>query len=246
VLEAGTATAQNRRDHMEDFPRVVHPFAGREDSLYAAVFDGHNGGAVARRASQELHGRLAVELEAGRAARAALPVVFHAFDESVAAVPCGAVAAVLVLEGASLTVANAGDSHVVVVTRGGAEVLTVDHRLTNEAEFRRVVAAGAQIRGAYVCLPEGSGLMCTRALGDRDYRQIGIIAEPDVATRTLGEEDRWIVAATDGVWDGLEPEDVGRLARAASTAKGAAAAIRDAALGASGDNIAVVAVRLHA
>ena len=143
-----------------------------------------------------------------------------------------------------MTVANAGDSHVALVSRGAVEQLTTDHRLTTEAEHRRVVAAGARIEGPYVCLRRGFGLMCTRSLGDRDFRKIGIIAEPDVSIRALGPEDEWIVLGTDGVWDGLAPEAVADLVRSAATAKAAAEGIRDSALDANTDNVSVVAIRL--
>lgn len=85
--------------------------------------------------------------------------------------------------------------------------------------------------------------MCTRALGDRQFRRIGIIAEPAVSTRTLAAEDAWLIAATDGVWDGLEPSAVGHLARAASTAREAADSVLAAAVEACTDNVTVVAVR---
>ena len=245
VYDAAAVTAKGGRDHMEDFAHVEHGFAGQDDRLYAGVFDGHGGDAVSRRASHELHLLLAAELRGGDTLEAALPRAFRAFDEAVAAESCGSTAAVLILMGRLVTVANAGDSHIVLVSRGGAETLTEDHRLTNEAEYRRVVAAGARIWGPYACLPDGTGLMCTRALGDRGFRGIGIISEPRVASRKVSSGDEWIVAGTDGVWDGLDPEAVARLALAAATAGQAAERIRDAALAANTDNVGVVAIRLQ-
>ena len=242
MFEVAVAAAQNRRDHMEDFAHVEGDFLGRRDGLYAGVFDGHGGAGVARRAAAELHRIAAAEMASAPPADA-LRSAFRAFDESVAAEPSGAAAVVAVLFGPDLVVANAGDSHAVLVSPDRAELLTTDHRLTNEAEFRRVAAAGAQIQGPYACLPGGAGLMCTRSLGDRAYRGIGIIPEPEVRTRALAAEEAWLIAATDGVWDGLEPEAVAHIARGAFAAKDAAAAIRDAAIGACGDNVTVVAVR---
>lgn len=223
--------------------RVERPFAGREDRLYAGVFDGHGGDAVSRRAAGELHVLLAAELGAGSTSVTAIRGAFHTLDEGVAGEDCGSTAAILVLEPSMITVANAGDSHILLVSRGGAALLTTDHRLTNEQERERVVAAGARIWGPYACLPDGSGLMCTRSLGDRGFRQIGISPEPSIASRTLTPEDDWVVAGSDGVWDSLEPELVGRIARKATTARLAAERVRDAALESGTDNVAVVAIR---
>lgn len=229
---------------MEDFVRVEQPFAGGDDRMYAAVFDGHGGEAVSHRASRELHGIVAAELASGVPTGSALAAAFRTFDDRVAAESSGSTAAVVVLEGRAATVANAGDSHVALVSRGGVAVLTVDHRLTNEGEYRRVVAAGAEIDGAYAFLPGGPGLMCTRSLGDRQFRRIGIVAEPDVSARETGHEDEWIILGSDGVWDGTTAEDVAGIARRATTAQLAAEGIRDAALAASSDNVSVVAIRL--
>jgi len=237
------ATAQNGRPYMEDFVHVEQPFAGRDDSLYAGVFDGHGGAAVARRAAKEMHGLVAAGIVRELPTGIAIATAFRAFDDSVAAEASGSVAAVLVLQGPHLTVGNAGDSHVLLVSRTESAILTNDHRLTNEAELRRVVAAGAEISGPYACIPGGGGLMCTRSLGDREFRRIGIIAEPEVTSRTLTEEDVWILSGSDGVWDGLEPELVARIARTATAAKDAAERIRDAAVENNRDNVSVVAVR---
>ena len=244
MREAAVASAQGRRRHMEDTAHVEPYFTGREDSLYAGVFDGHGGEAVSRKAAEQLHGLLAAEIVAGRSLPSAIPRAFQTFDDSVRAEPSGSTAAIAVLVGGDLTVGNAGDSHVALVSRGGVSLLTTNHRLTNETEYRRVVAAGATVRGRYACLADGSGLECTRSLGDRGFRRIGILAEPQVATRLLAGEDDWIVAATDGVWDALEVEEVGRLVRDASTAGLAAEKTRDAALATGDDNVTVVAVRL--
>lgn len=229
---------------MEDAAHVEPAFAGRGDSLYIGVFDGHGGDAVARKAAAQLHALLAAEVAAGRPLVSGIPRAFRAFDDRVAGEPCGSTAAIAVLVAGELTVGNAGDSHVALVSRGGVSVLTTNHRLTNETEYRRVAASGASIRGRYACLADGSGLECTRSLGDREFRRIGILPEPDVATRSLAGEDEWVVAATDGVWDVLEVEEVGRLVRGASTAASAAGTTRDAALAAGNDNVTVVAVRL--
>ena len=244
MRDVAAVTARGRRDHLEDFVRVEQPFAGGADVLYAAVFDGHDGEAVSLRASREMHGRVAAEMESGRPVEAAIREAFRAFDEDVAGEAGGTTAAVAVLQGRGLTVANAGDSHVLLVSRGGGTVLTTDHRLTSGTEFRRVVAAGARIQGPYVCLPDGRGLMCTRSLGDRELRGVGVIPEPALDSRPLAVEDEWLVLASDGVWDGLDAGTVARLAREAPTARLAANRIRDAALAASPDNVGVVAVRL--
>ncbi|RWW34671.1 hypothetical protein GW17_00000532 [Ensete ventricosum] len=51
------------------------------------------------------------------------------------------------------------------------------------------------------------GLAMTRALGDFQLKDNGIISVPQVAHRRLTSRDRFIVLATDGVWDALSNEE---------------------------------------
>jgi len=228
---------------MEDFVHVEPSFADHPERMYVGVFDGHGGESVARLAARDLHGLLAAELRADVEEPEAFSRTFQSFDESVAEETGGAVAAVLLLERDAAWVANAGDVTVVLVSRGGERVLTADHRLGNPVEYDRVRKAGAIIERPYAFLPNGDGLMPTRSLGDRPFRAIGILAEPEVSSFTLTQRDAWIVVGTDGVFDFLEPETVARLVRAATTANLAAERIRDAALQVSDDNVTVVAIR---
>jgi serine/threonine protein phosphatase PrpC len=58
-------------------------------------------------------------------------------------------------------------------------------------------------------------------------------------------DDVAMVAATDGVWDVLGPEDAARVVRLAATAQAAAQALIDRALAADAhDNVTAVVVRL--
>jgi len=242
VYEVAGRTAQGKREHMEDFVRVVQPFGG-SDGLYAAVFDGHGGEDVSRRGSDRLHEILAALWESEPAVDA-LTSAFKAFDGEVADEKGGSVATVSVLQGEWLSVANVGDCHALVVSESAQEIVTQGHRLTNQEEYDRVVAAGAKIRAPYMCLPGGRGLMTTRSFGDAAFKQIGNIAEPAIATRAMGPGDHWLILGSDGVWDFLAAEDVAAIVRPASSATVAADQLLDAVLPVSDDNVSVVIIRL--
>jgi serine/threonine protein phosphatase PrpC len=96
-------------------------------------------------------------------------------------------------------------------------------------------------------------LAMTRALGDIDFKRIGVHAEPSVLTASpLASGTRAYVMASDGVWDIMQFAAVGAIVRRPDligNAEAAAAAILDAALaqqrallGTSGDNATVVVV----
>lgn len=47
----------------------------------------------------------------------------------------------------------------------------------------------------------------SRALGDSAATRIGVLCTPGVQTIKLTPEDRYVVLATDGVWDGIELDE---------------------------------------
>jgi serine/threonine protein phosphatase PrpC len=81
--------------------------------------------------------------------------------------------------------------------------LTVQHRPSNEAERARVLACGALVDNGYVVDgPEPNKMISiTRSFGDKDVRALGIISKPDCSTVRLSDDDRYLVLATDGLWD---------------------------------------------
>jgi len=210
--------------------------------VLGAVFDGHGGSAVARLAARRFPALFRDALAGGpeAALRAALAGV-HREAEGLRG---GAAAATFYVDGPLVTVANAGDAHVVTVSGDTAVRLTEEHRITNEAELHRVVAAGATIWGPYVCLPSGDGLMVTRSLGDFEFERVGIIPEPVVSTHPL--RPGFLVAACDGLWDVMTAEELPGLLRDTESAEEAANRIAHEALHVrrTGDNLTVLAVRL--
>ena len=47
----------------------------------------------------------------------------------------------------------------------------------------------------------GGGLAITRALGDHAYKSFGVTAKPYVVKHVLRPFDKYLVIASDGVWD---------------------------------------------
>jgi len=52
------------------------------------------------------------------------------------------------------------------------------------------------------------GLAMSRSMGDKVAHSVGVTAEPDTLEFTLGLSDRYVVIASDGVWEFLSNEDV--------------------------------------
>lgn len=46
-----------------------------------------------------------------------------------------------------------------------------------------------------------------RSIGDHAVKNVGVIAEPVVTMHEIGEEDEFIILATDGVWEFIDNQD---------------------------------------
>jgi len=236
----GVAADPGRRSHMEDRWAVL----AMPQGLFAAVYDGHGGHRVADRVAAELHRAVAHALQAGLDPSDAFRRGFAELEALTADEDCGSTVAALLLTGPRMTTAHVGDSRIVRVGTTRANGLTRDHRIETPEERARVLRMGAQLDPPYV-LRGNRGLMMTRSLGDRWFRPVGVIGEPEVAHHDVGPDDLALVAATDGVWDVLGLEDAARLVRASATAPAAARTLVDAALAAgTRDNVTAVVVRL--
>jgi serine/threonine protein phosphatase PrpC len=52
------------------------------------------------------------------------------------------------------------------------------------------------------------GLAMTRSFGDQIAASVGILAEPEINEWKLTHEDKFMVLASDGVWEFIESEEV--------------------------------------
>lgn len=102
-----------------------------------------------------------------------------------------------------LYVANLGDTRAVLSRNGSAERLSYDHRGTDAAEIERVKSVGGFVLDGRV----GGTLAITRAFGDHSLKKQGVIAKPSIKKHTLRSTDKFLIIASDGVWDSMEDQD---------------------------------------
>lgn len=210
--------------------------------VLGGVFDGHGGSSVAKLAARRLPDLFRASLASGpeEAFRAAYAGIHREAEH----LRGGAVVATFYIDGPRVAVANAGDAHVVGVSRGKAVRYTEEHRITNEAELSRVVKTGATIWGPYVCLPSGNGLMVTRAIGDHEFAKVGLLPDPVISTHAL--EPGFLVAACDGLWDVMTVDELPGVLGSAATAEEAVRRLGREALHVrrTGDNLTLLVVRV--
>jgi len=130
---------------------------------------------------------------------------------------CTAVCAVIV--GNTLTVANAGDSRVVLCREDGvAEAMSFDHKPMDNTEMERIKKAGGFVNQFGRV---NGNLNLSRSIGDLKYKQVPnigpadqmITAEPDIKSVVLNENDEFVILACDGIWDCLTNEEAVKYVR---------------------------------
>eukprot|EP01129_Flabellula_baltica_P004604 TRINITY_DN1612_c0_g1_i1.p1 TRINITY_DN1612_c0_g1~~TRINITY_DN1612_c0_g1_i1.p1 ORF type:complete len:553 (+),score=94.38 TRINITY_DN1612_c0_g1_i1:1-1659(+) len=109
-----------------------------------------------------------------------------------------------------LYVANVGDSRAVLCRGDLAIPLTDDHKPNRPDEQLRIEMAGGEVISRTV-IPRVNGVLSvSRAIGDvslKDPLPI-VIPDPEMSTYRLTPEDRFVVIASDGLWDVMSNDDV--------------------------------------
>uniref|UniRef100_A0A0C9RPU4 protein-serine/threonine phosphatase n=1 Tax=Wollemia nobilis TaxID=56998 RepID=A0A0C9RPU4_9CONI len=186
-----------------------------------AIFDGHNGAAAAIYSRDNLlsHVMSAIPPGLGReewlqALPRALVAGFVKTDKEFQRreETSGTTVTFVVVDEWTVTAASVGDSRCILDSQGGLiSLLTVDHRLEENAEERaRVTASGGEVGrlsivgGAEVgplrCWP--GGLCLSRSIGDMDVGEF-IVPIPYVKQVKLSNAGGRLIIASDGVWDAL-------------------------------------------
>ncbi len=101
-----------------------------------------------------------------------------------------------------------------------------DHKPELKDEAERVLKSGGRIDSfrdyynngepigplrVWLSTEEIPGLAMTRSFGDRVAHSVGVSADPEVLEFTLGVHDKFLVIASDGVWEFLSNEDVAEI-----------------------------------
>lgn len=137
----------------------------------------------------------------------------------------GSTTVVLYVSGNTVWCSNVGDSRAVVATQKGntlvCKPLSIDQKPDNDFEHRRIINCGGRVEpfrdmqgkqmGPFrVWLKSENipGLAMSRSFGDYVASQVGVISEPEITSHEISENDKFIIVASDGVWEFLTNEQV--------------------------------------
>lgn len=125
---------------------------------------------------------------------------------------------------------------------GVAVRLSYDHRATDPVEIERVKSQGGTVVDGRV----GGTLALTRAFGDHSLQKHGVIAKPFIKKHVLRSNDKFLIIASDGVWDSMEDQATINFCKDETSTKDIAQAIVKAAIEkGSKDNTSCLCIRFH-
>jgi protein phosphatase PTC2/3 len=134
----------------------------------------------------------------------------------------GTTVAAVYFRGLDFWTAHVGDSRVVLASDNGEEIprareLTKDHKPDDPGEMSRIIEWGGFVSpspepgvSARVWLdPNYSmiGLAMSRSIGDYAVKGVGVIPIPEVNQYRLTEFDKFMILASDGVWEFMESQE---------------------------------------
>lgn len=210
---------------MEDAHTHLLSLPGDKDTCFFGVFDGHGGAKVAQYAGNNLHKKILDHPAYMRGeVEAAIRDGFLSVDEDMLKDEdmkdelAGSTAVIALIKNNRIFCGNVGDSRAIASVRGQVEQLSYDHKPGNEAETKRIIAAGGWVEFNRV----NGNLALSRALGDFVFKKNDkknaeeqiVTASPDVEIKDLTPDHEFLLLACDGIWDVLTNEEVVEFIRA--------------------------------
>ena len=126
--------------------------------------------------------------------------------------------------GEKLLCSNIGDSRAILVKSGNIIIpLSYDQKPNDPEESKRIIQCGGEISqyeedgeksGPYRVWKKGEvypGIAMSRSIGDLIATTLGVIPEPKFIEEKLDKDSKFIVVASDGVWEFLDNERVAEI-----------------------------------
>lgn len=143
----------------------------------------------------------------------------------------GTTLSMAIIRGNTITGVNIGDSRVIIGKEVDgkmvAEELTQDHKPDTPKEMERILAAGGRVFAVeyddgidgpprvWLGHMDVPGLAMARSIGDAVAHTAGVISDPEFTERELDPAtDRFVIVATDGLWEFITSDETVKLADA--------------------------------
>ena len=233
---------------MEDKSRVVQNINGDKNSHLFCLFDGHGGVNVSQFLQENFY-KYFKEMLPMSNPQENFKELFNIIDSKIKdlnLLNIGSTACIIYITKENgkkvLYSANIGDTRSILISSNDYRRLSYDHRATDTNEYNRIVQSGGIVFGGRVY----GTLMLSRAFGDWELKSYGVISEPYVTKININENDKYVIIASDGIWDILDDVDVYEMSKNMDNSKDLCNNIVEKALDkGSMDNISCFVIKLN-
>ena len=198
------------RGYMEDKGKAIDCFNNNPNDALFCLFDGHGGGEVSKYLQENFANEFKSVLPSNNI-ESTLISLFQSVDEKIKQsnfFTVGSTACVVYItkEGNQriLYCANIGDTRCTLVTSFQSKRLSYDDRASDKNEYTRITNSGGIVFAGRVY----GQLMLSRAFGDWELKPYGVINVPHVVRMPIEENDKYLIIASDGIWDVFQDEDM--------------------------------------
>ena len=203
------------RQYMEDKGISILNINGDPDKALFCLFDGHGGDQVSKFLQKNfLKYFKEIILPSGKNnsnINDAFTKLFKTLDEKIKEfnyTQIGSTACIIYITNEKgrkiLYSANIGDTRALLISKNEYQRLTYEHRASDSNEYKRIINGGGIVLEGRIY----GSLMLSRAFGDWEFKNYGLICEPFINERKINDNDKYVIIATDGVWDSLNDDDV--------------------------------------
>lgn len=233
------------KNNQEDYIKIIDNFTDNPKIGLFSLYDGHGGEDPVKYVKDRMPEILAKFLKnSNDTIDNCLISAFDKIDNELKfydSENTGTTATVVVISGKTLFLANVGDSRCILINNSETKILSYDHKCTDLKEVERIKNSGGMIFNNRVF----GQLALTRALGDHAIKKYGVVSTPFINKIELKESDKYIIIASDGVWDVITEEYIKELAlKFVNTEEICENVIQQSLVKGSKDNISCIVIKL--
>ena len=201
------------RQSMEDIGIMIPDLTTDYKVSLFAIFDGHGGNDVVKFVKDRLIQLIKNHINDLCPVDLAFKNSFEKVDQELKFFDSeyiGTTATIVLFKDNKIYCANVGDSKAYIIYEKAYKQISSDHKCNIEEEAQRIKNMGGKISKNRVM----GQLILTRTLGDLYVKQFGVINTPDISVTEIGTGIKYIILASDGVWDVIDLETLIEMSKA--------------------------------
>ena len=210
------------RQSMEDIGVMLPDFIPEKKYSLFGIFDGHGGNDVVKYIKNRLPEIIKANITKNDnydSIENNLTSSFHKIDEELKfydSEHTGSTATILLFQDNIVYCANVGDSTAFIIYDNFIKKISIDHKCTDPKEEERILLSGGKITKNRVM----GQLVLSRCLGDLYCKKYGVSNIPDISVNKLEGNVKYVVVASDGVWDVVKENELLQLSKNRKNAEG--------------------------